>query len=470
MASAPVPDGRDARPSGSQAEPEPEQRGPGARPRETGRGGGPPSRRLLLRGAIAGLAGVGVGVGGHYLVQKALADTEGSTTGESPRLRKPARVPGAMPTPLWYQKIDGSLQARPVCWGTRVLIVSTDRALLGFETRTGRVLWKKPDLRLPQLPQSSTNARRTVIVCSSKGEILGLNALSGKARGLENAYRTGNKATGPALKELLAVDGHLVWLAAVTSSNDDTSDKVELVAYDTRRRKELWRRKEEPTLLARLNGGSVVTPLKKYLVRADGRSRDDVDKRPDGKTTEKLVFTALDPRSGAEISSVAMNDVPGHAGFRLSGDGTALVTTPGGPLTRHDLMKGTELWSHSAPGEGALGLAVEHGDVVYVTDERRRTYALDKKNGAVVWEREGAWTDKVRRMPSTLVSASGKVVFAEDRSEVAAFAAKDGRPLWRFADSAPTWGHSAEEARYLTFAPGQVFLLKGSDLYSIPEG
>ena len=127
------------------------------------------------------------------------------------------------------------------------------------------------------------------------------------------------------------------------------------------------------------------------------------------------------------VSSPSIDDSTAYVGSRQEG------ADPSGELYAIDRASGSVRWTFRAPSGLQVGPSIVRDGVVYASSQQDGLFALDGKDGHVIWNVEA---------PHTFLPAAmaGEVIYVPADRGVAAFAAGDGHKLWEtdtgFATSA----------------------------------
>lgn len=131
--------------------------------------------------------------------------------------------------------------------------------------------------------------------------------------------------------------------------------------------------------------------------------------------------TLSDPRGSADLDRV--RDVDATPVVR---DGVVYAVAYRGVVAAVDLQSGETAWDRELSSH--VGLAVD-GERVYVSGERGRIWAVDRRTGAAIWRQND--TEGLEASPPTV--HGDFVVFGDDRGRLTVLSRQDGRILGRVA-------------------------------------
>ncbi|MFI9027299.1 PQQ-binding-like beta-propeller repeat protein [Streptomyces sp. NPDC053560] len=411
---------------------------------------GDSSRRALLLGAAAGVAGLAVGGGA---VWAATAPSEHKPTAAERLMaahRTRRRLKGASPQPRWRHDLKGAPVHAPYIWRNRIVVLTGRTETVGLDLRTGRRLWTQETVRPtgPAVPVDDEliliPSRSVAVVAARTGEI----AWQDKRYG-----RTGRLP----FERQLGVDGSSVWFAAASSRGERV-----VVAYDLDHREESWR----SPLSAEAGGGQLTDDALIVTAAADPKSADD----------EVLTSFAFARKDGAERDAVTYQGAAAGAPAVVDGEGMLLVAA-GKYLRGYDLSAGGKAkWSvravRGAAGEKVpvFGPVAVHGGKAYAADGGYAVHALETATGDIVWQRQyGFQLPERPTAPDVVVSPSGDTLVVADDYEVDAVDARDGTLRWRFADLRDSDGVPGGPARRrAAVTDDTVVVLSGRAVYGLP--
>ncbi|WP_328396510.1 PQQ-binding-like beta-propeller repeat protein [Streptomyces sp. NBC_00390] len=436
----------------------------------------PPSRRGLLVAVAAGVSGLVVGGGGVYAV--AGGDDKAAPAPQPPAHRR-TRMAGLAPEPAWrYEHPEEPAGA--TVWRDRVLLLTDGKQATGVDLRTGRRLWA--------MPEAASGSRAVPVddrlcLVQAGDELLWIAAQDGKVAHKVAERTFAEPGESLAVEGVIGADGTSVWLTGHVSRTVErkvkkrkkkvTVREAYVIAYDAAARKQLWRaRVPEGKAPHRPRYELVAARADSILVRQDGRSLTPAQsKRAKGGS----VLLGFDRATGKALKSVTLTGVGPTAA--VAGDtGGKLFGAAGGELHAYDSGNGKRLWRVPAaktPGEKgvfAYGTATVRGPALYAANRYQEVRAVDVATGRALWSRSTE-TPAWREIPQTTLSLSGRTVFAGDAVALTAFAARDGRRLWKFQEAGTRDAENPQAApRYVPLAGGEdrIVVRRGRTFYSLP--
>ncbi|MFV5996603.1 PQQ-binding-like beta-propeller repeat protein [Streptomyces sp. NPDC056231] len=398
-------------------------------------------RRTLLFGAAAGAAGLIVGGGGVFAL--------GGDGSDAPDDGKPAPSPsgptvaGLPPQPRWVYS-QPEAQPAPLTaalWRDRLLVLTGETQASAVDLRTGRRLWECPDAAKGQAALAVGDAFCFV---AGPSEFLWLSPKDGTVAhrvAYENQFEGAPLLT---VSDVIGQSGPAIWFTGshkVTvkakkpkkgkKPGKDTQVVTSfLFAYDIVRRKELWRT-PVPT------GRESTTPAYQLIaVRPDDivvRQKSSTLTPGDVKAAKgKAVFRGFDRRSGKLLWTKSFGTVDPD-GAAVGDDRGLLYAAAGDALQSFEMPAGKPKWTLNGTAGSAFGTPVPAGDLLHTTSRNQEVGAVERESGKLRWRRSteavpGGWA------PVVTVSSSGRTVLAAGAAQVTAFAAADGRRLWKFQD------------------------------------
>ncbi|MEU0371058.1 PQQ-binding-like beta-propeller repeat protein [Streptomyces sp. NPDC006283] len=455
--------------------------GPGA-PGAALPGGSPgqgTSRRGLLVAGVAALAGIGIGGGIGYALAGSGKKQETGAPAPGP---KPSRMTGLAPDPAWRYEhpADGRGPVNAVVWQDRLLLVTDSTRTTGVDLRTGRRRWATEGAA-SALTAVPVDDRLCLVV--GPGELLWIAAGDGSI-----VHRVPHKTLARPGETLTVggtagADGSTVWLVGhVTKSVERTVKKRKqkvtvketyLVAFDLTTREQLWRARVPDGRAPYTPGYHLVAARPdSVLVRQEGSTLTPAQR----KTAKNgSVLLAFDRRTGTSLASVPLTAVAANA--IVTGDGRTgkVFAAAGGELHAYDSSGGKRLWRLPAAktiGEAGVhpyGTAALHGPNLYIANRYQQVSAVDTATGRQLWRR---WTEAPtwRQTPRTVLSGSGRTVLAGDAAQLTAFAARDGRRLWKFQEAGSVDAKEQAAPRYTVLAGGDglAVVQRGRTFYALP--
>ncbi|MEU6012883.1 PQQ-binding-like beta-propeller repeat protein [Streptomyces sp. NPDC047515] len=398
-------------------------------------------RRGLFIGLAAGAAGLIVGGGGAL----AFGSGDGGRTDDpkpAPSRSGPV-VAGLPPQPRWVYTHPAA-EPSPLTaalWNDRLLVLTGENGATGVDLRTGRRVWESADAAKGR---AALPAGKDLCFVAGPSAFLWLSPKDGKV-----THRVGyaDQFAGVpnlAVAEIVGGSGPVVWF---TGSNevtvkapppkkgkkrgkDQKAVKSYLFAYDVSRRKELWRT-PVPT------GRGPAAPV--YRLIAVGRDDLVVRQSPatltsgDVKSAKgKAVFRGFDQKTGKLLWSRSFGTVaPDGAAM---GDARGLLyAAVGDDLQAFELPDGKPKWTVNGTTGTAYGTSVASGTLLHTTNRDQEVGAVERETGRLRWRRSTEAAPGPAA-PAVTLSASRKTLLAADTAQVTAFAAEDGRRLWKFQD------------------------------------
>ncbi|MFF3320700.1 PQQ-binding-like beta-propeller repeat protein [Streptomyces sp. NPDC002889] len=433
-------------------------------------------RRGVLAAVAAGVAGVVVGGGGVYAVVG--GDTEADPAPRPPAPRR-TRMAGLAPEPNWrYEHPSEPLGV--TVWRDRVLLLTDSRQTTGVDLRTGRRLWARPEA--PSASRAVPVDDRFCLV-DAPDELLWISAQDGQVAHKVAKRTFAQPGETLALGGVIGAEGAGIWLTGHVSKSVERTVKKRkkkvtvreayVIAYDLAGRKQLWR--------ARVPAGKapqtprydlVVARPDSIVVRQDGNSLTPAQSKA---AKGGSVLLGLDRATGKALGSVPLHGVGSTAAVVGDGGSGKLFGAAGRELHAYD-GKGKRLWrvpAATTPGEKgvfAYGIPVVHGPALYAANRYQEVCAVDTATGRPLWRRSTE-TPAWRQTPRTALSAGGRTVLAGDAVALTAFAARDGRRLWKFQEAgARDAGNPQDAPRYepLPGGDGRLVVRRGRTFYALP--
>ncbi|CDR06075.1 PQQ-binding-like beta-propeller repeat protein [Streptomyces iranensis] len=400
------------------------------------------SRRAVVVGGLSGAVGLVLGAGG-VAGWRAVGEGTGSR-GTSARR-------GIAPAPLWRRDLGSEPQQTPLLWRGRTALVWTTDSVTALSLRTGRKIWSRDKL----YPMSAlTLLGNGTFVSPDTSAFSVVSLATGRIKGVERRY---DGVEGPAIYQFLGADKDVCWfLTRKYASGGTGTEDHEVVCYDSVRRKEIWR---APLPAPYQGDGNTTALLLSTMLLLPSQGDDD-------ENTSS--YLALDRRSGRKLWTRKFAEMKDEsAKQRVMAPGDLLVSCDEHMLRGYHLASGKERWRVATKGRVSATPAV-HGPVVYATDSRATTFAVDVRSGSARWRRrsaaplESSWT-----RGETAVSHSGATVFQVTDAEIEALDAADGSLRWRSA-LAGKGQQAAVPGQVVGVAPGIVLVLNGTILYALP--
>ncbi|WKX72920.1 PQQ-binding-like beta-propeller repeat protein [Streptomyces sp. XD-27] len=405
-----------------------------------------PSRRTVLVGAGSGLAGLALGAGA-IAGWRALED-------EPRRLRPTAGIP---PSPLWHRTFPWQLENMAGLSDDRIALLKISEGLIGVDVGTGRKVWTRADL---QLIEDLRVLDGGLVLISGGARFSMLSARNGKVIWTEEKY---GSLSALSMKHVLAAEGQTLWFLAERRDCEEADTPCgktpyAAVGYDLGNRRELWRTPlpksfgSDRAMEGLLTRGELLVPN-----TGDDYSLSDTP----------FTYLALDRRTGRELRRTRYQGLDVDLdSLRMAVPGDLLLASSLKNLRAYDIASGEERWRYD--GLGQITAAAVHETMVFATDFRTVTHALDVRDGKRRWRRASAVPlESSITTSETWVSHSGATVIQMNASEIEALNAADGSLRWRLAvvgreggTAGPGWVGGT--------APGMVFVIGSNDLYAFP--
>ncbi|MEU1346010.1 PQQ-binding-like beta-propeller repeat protein [Streptomyces sp. NPDC005795] len=426
-------------------------------------------RRTLLIGAAAGVAGLLVG-GGGVLALGSGDDAEPTVDAKpAPGPSRPV-VAGLPPQPRWIYTHPASEPAplTAALWNERLLVLTGETHASAVDLNTGRRIWESPDAAKGQ---AALAAGKEFCFVAGPSEFLWLSAKDGRvahrvayADGFEGAphlsVRTLVGSSGP---NLWFTGSHQVTVKAPKPKKGKKPGKDRLVVksylfgYDIEQRKELWR---TPVPTGR---GPIAPVYRLVAIRPDAvvvRQERLTLTPADVKAAKgKALFRSFDRETGKQQWAKVFGTVTPDAAAVGGADGV-LYAAVGTGLRAFETPGGRPKWTLDGTPGSVFGTSVEAGALLHTTNRNQEVGVVDRETGKLRWRRS---TESAARgsAPAVTVSGSGGTLLAADPGQVTAFAADDGRRLWKFQDIGAQDPRGATvTARYEVLAYGKTAVVR----------
>ncbi|WP_327326054.1 PQQ-binding-like beta-propeller repeat protein [Streptomyces sp. NBC_01210] len=425
-----------------------------------------PDRRALLTGIVGAAAGLVVGGAAVYAVAAGDSDKKPAQAAPAPRRTPMAGLP---PEPVWRYEHPATA-AEPLSatvWQDRVLVLTGKEQSTGVDLRTGRPLWQRKE---------AASASRAVpvddVLCfvDTPDAFLWIAAQDGQVK-----HRIAKAAlAGPGevltLTGRTGLDGTTLWMTGQVKKG--AALESYLLAYDLVARKWLWRTRipgapaphaPQYQLIGVRPAEIVVRQYASTLTPAQQKAAKGAS-----------VLLAFDRKTGKQLKSLLLAGV--HPAAALVGDAPGRLFAPvADRLNAYTISTGALLWrlapADTAPGESGVfgfGGAILRSPMLYVANHHQQVSAVDTANGRRLWQRS---TDAPvsNETPGTGVSTSGRTVLAYDSGQLTAFAARDGKRLWKFQETGAQ-DSGTDTPRYEPLAGGGRNLVVRRDrtFYALP--
>ncbi|MCX4769827.1 PQQ-binding-like beta-propeller repeat protein [Streptomyces sp. NBC_01285] len=399
-------------------------------------------RRTLLTGAAAGAAGLLVG-GGAVLALGSGDDAKSTDDAKPAPSTSRAVIAGLPPQPRWIHTHPASEPAplTAALWNDRLLVLTDETHASAVDLSTGRRVWESSDAAKGQ---AALPAGKEFCFIAGPAEFLWLSAKDGRVAH-RVAYADGfDGAPHLTAPQLVGASGSTVWFTGSIKATvkapkpkkgkkrgkDKQVVKSFLFGYDIEQRKELWRT-SVPT-----GRGPAAPVYRLTAVRPDDIvvRQNQLSLTPaDVKAAKgKGMFRSFDRKTGKPKWTEAFGTVtPGGAAV---GDADGLLfAAVGDDLRAFGTSDGKPKWTLNGSRGSHFGNSVEAGPLLHTTNSNQEVGAVDRETGRLRWLRstEGPRTDVT---PAITVSGTGATLLAASSAQVTAFAAADGRRLWKFQD------------------------------------
>ncbi|MFE3519010.1 PQQ-binding-like beta-propeller repeat protein [Streptomyces sp. NPDC059166] len=435
-----------------------------------------PGRRAVITAVAAGVAGL---VLGGTAVSVLGSDEPASAADDKPAAEPGPTLPGRAPDPRWiHTRPAGSpVPATAGIWRNRLLVLTDTAGATALDLRTGRKLWDRADAAGAQTVLAAGD---DLCFLASPTEFLWLSPKDGR---IEHRVRFVDQFTDvPNMKvaPLTGLSGSVLWFTGSHTvtvkapkpkkgkkpGKDTQVAKAYLFAYDIVRREELWR-------TAIPAGRAPGTPAYRLTaVRdADFVVRQTADTLTPADVTAgkgKAVFRCFDRATGKQLWSRQFGTVTLGGGAAGDEEGR-LFGAVGDDLQAFETGTGKPVWTLNGTASSVFGTPLPAGSLLHTTNRNQEVGAVERATGKPVWRRStevplGGGT------PALTLGGSGKTLFASDASQVTAFAAADGRRLWKFQDIGVQDPEGATVTAPYRVLPAEkaVVIQRGGVFYSLP--
>ncbi|MFW6692035.1 PQQ-binding-like beta-propeller repeat protein [Streptomyces sp. MAR4 CNX-425] len=406
-----------------------------------------PARRALLRGLAFGAAGLAVGGGGVYAYRRA--------TEEDPPVYRTTPAKGAPPKPLWQYPLQGQEAAKISVIG-KIAVVETMGALTAVHVRTGKKAWDSDVFAGGHLIDLG-GGRALVPVSLGGNEVI--DVTDGKSKGAIEKYSLNSKLSYQ--EPVGGADGVFYFLGV-----ESDQESFHAVAYDTKKRKELWR-----TPLPEGYGDLSDNPI------SDGdhaKLRGGRVLIPSAPTAGfKFTYLALDMRGGDKVWERKYKEIEDYDGPSTYATPAGVLVSPNkesGQLRGYDLRGGERLWEQPMKEHFFSELTDARSRVLYGSQGAHMA-AVSVKNGKRLW-RTPVYAGNQYDVTDVVLSGTGRTIFYSNDAEVQAFNTRDGSPLWRFATVSEAGGSTTDgpgvSGRVLGAGDGIALVMSKDALYALP--
>ncbi|MET7647860.1 PQQ-binding-like beta-propeller repeat protein [Streptomyces sp. NPDC005426] len=399
-------------------------------------------RRTLLTAAAAGAVGLLAG-GGGVLALGSGDDVEPAADAKpAPSPSRPV-VAGLPPQPRWIYTHPAAEPAplTAALWNERLLVLTGETQASAVDLRTGRRVWESPDAAKGQ---AALAAGQEFCFVAGPSEFLWLSAKDGRvahrvayADGFAGApHLSVRRLVGSSGPHLWFTGSHQVTVKAPKPAKgkkpgkDRQVVKSYLFGYDIEQRKELWR---TPVPTGR---GPIAPVYRLVAVRPDAVvvRQDRLTLTPaDVKAAKgKALFRSFDRQTGKLQWAKTVGTVGPDAAAVGDADGV-LYAAVGDDLRAFETPGGRPKWTLNGTPGSVFGTSAEAGALLHTTNRNQEVGVVDRATGKPRWRRS---TEAVAGgpAPAVTVSGSGGTLLAAGAGQVTAFAAADGRRLWKFQD------------------------------------
>ncbi|WP_203182443.1 PQQ-binding-like beta-propeller repeat protein [Streptomyces pratensis] len=397
-------------------------------------------RRTLLTAVAAGAAGLVLGGAAMSVLG---SDEPASAADDKPAGEPRPAIPGRAPDPRWVHTRPAAAPAPLTAgiWQDELLVLTDGAGATAVDLRTGRKVWERADAAGAQ---TVLTAGKELCFLASPTEFLWLSPVDGR---IEHRVRFADQFSGvPNMQvaTLTGLSGPVLWFTGSHTvtvkapkpkkgkkpGKDTQVVKAYFFAYDVVRRKELWRVAVPP-------GRAPGTPA--YVLSAV-RDADIVVRQAAGTLTPadvtagkgKAFFRCFDRATGKLLWNRQFGTVA-PAGAAAGDRQGLLYGAAGDDLQAFETATGKPLWTLNGTASSVFGTPVPAGTLLHTTNRNQEVGAVERATGKLLWRRSTE-VPLGGDAPELTLSGGGKTLLAADASQVTAFAAADGRRLWKFQD------------------------------------
>ncbi len=371
------------------------------------------------------------------------SDEPASASDGKPAAAPRPTAPGRAPDPRWMYTHPAAAPAPLTAgvWQDELLVLTDTDGATAVDLRTGRKVWERADAAGAQ---EVLAGGKGLCVLVSPTEFLWLSPEDGR---IEHRVRFADQFAGvPDMKvaPLTGSSGSVLWFTGSHTvtvkapkpkkgkkrGKDTKAVKAYFFAYDVVLRKELWR-------VAVPAGRAPGTPA--YRITAV-RDADLVVRQDAGTLTAadasagkgKALFRCFDRDTGKLLWSRRFGTVA-EAGAAV-GDGEGrLYGAVGDDLQAFETGTGKPVWTLNGTASSVFGPSLPAGTLLHTTNRNQEVGAVERATGKLLWRRSTE-VPLGGDAPALTLSGGGRTLLAADVSQVTAFAAADGRRLWKFQD------------------------------------
>ncbi|MDX3060408.1 PQQ-binding-like beta-propeller repeat protein, partial [Streptomyces sp. NE06-03E] len=121
------------------------------------------------------------------------------------------------------------------------------------------------------------------------------------------------------------------------------------------------------------------------------------------------------------------------AGAAAGDEQGQLYGAVGDDLLAFETATGKPVWTLNGTTSSVFGTPLPAGTLLHTTNRNQEVGAVERATGKLLWRRSTE-VPLGGNAPALTLSGGGKTLLAADASQVTAFAAADGRRLWKFQD------------------------------------
>ncbi|MFE4213142.1 PQQ-binding-like beta-propeller repeat protein [Streptomyces sp. NPDC056844] len=398
------------------------------------------SRRALLTTVAAGAAGL---VLGGAAVSALGSDDPASPADDKPAADTRPALPGRAPDPRWMYTHPAAAPAPLTAgvWQDELLVLTDTAGATAVDLRTGRKKWERADAAGAQTVLTAGDG---LCFLASPTEFLWLSPKDGRiahrVRFVDQFTGVPNMKVGP----LTGLSGSVLWFTGSHTvtvkapkpkkgkkpGKDTQVVKAYFFAYDVVERKELWR-------VAVPAGRAPGTPAYRLTAVRDA----DLVVRQDAGTLSpadvtagkgKAFFRCFERTTGKLLWNRQFGAVA-PAGAAAGDEQGQLYGAVGDDLLAFETATGKPVWTLNGTASSVFGTPLPAGTLLHTTNRNQEVGAVERATGKLLWRRSTE-VPLGGNAPALTLSGGGKTLLAADASQVTAFAAADGRRLWKFQD------------------------------------
>ncbi|MEU8707206.1 PQQ-binding-like beta-propeller repeat protein [Streptomyces sp. NPDC048565] len=398
------------------------------------------SRRALFTAVGAGAAGLVLGGGAVSVIR---SDDSDAAADDKPAAEPGTTVPGRAPAPRWIYTHPAAAPAPLTAgvWQDKLLVLTDTAGATGVDLRTGRRIWERADAAGAQ---TVLTAGAGLCFLASPTEFLWLSPKDGKIEHRVRFVDQFDDVPNMKVAPITGQSGNVLWFTGshtVTvkapkpkkgkkQGKDTQTVKAYFFAYDVVLRKELWR-------VSVPEGRSPGTPAYQLtavmdegvVVRQDADTLTPADtKAAKGKAT----FRCFDRTTGKLLWERKFGAVAPQGAAAGDAEGQ-LYGAVGDDLQAFETASGKPVWTLNGTESSVFGTPLPAGARLHTTNRNQEVGAVERASGKPLWRRSTE-VPPGGGAPALTLSSGGKTLLAADASQVTAFAAADGRRLWKFQD------------------------------------